>query len=98
MVHVIIVGGEVIGQPACGGLDGVVAEVWEGGEICCWGEAGGKGGHHGHVCEIEATGSAGGEGVVIHGEVAIAVCVGPGGGDVGRVEDIGVDEVKLVAC
>jgi len=98
MVHVIIIGREVIGQPARGGLDGVVAKIGERGEVCWGWETGGKGGHHRHGCKIKAAGSACGEGVVIHREVAIAVCVGPGGGDMGRVEDIGVDEVKLDVC
>jgi hypothetical protein len=33
--------------------------------------------------------------VVGDGEVAVGVCVGAGGGDVGGVEDVGVYELEL---
>lgn len=73
----------------------MVAEVWEGRKVCWWWEARREGGHHGHGCEVEATWSAGSERVVVHGEVSVAVCIGPRGGDMRGVEDVSVDEVEL---
>lgn len=92
MVHVFDGEGPGAGGPVAGGLDGVVTEG-EGREARLGGEAEeGEGGHGG---EVEAAWGAGRAVVVVGREVAVAVGVGAGGGDVGGVEHVGVDEVEL---
>lgn len=52
--------------------------------------------HVRHILDIESARSASCNAVIVCGEVAIAVGVGSGGGNMGRVKNVGIDEHKLV--
>lgn len=58
-------------------------------------EAGIEAVHHRVVLETKAAGSAGGDVVIIHWEVAVAIGIGAGWSYMGRVKDVGIDEDEL---
>lgn len=52
--------------------------------------------HGCHISQVEAARSSCGSGIT-HWEMAVAVRVATGRGNVGRVEDVGIDEIDLKA-
>lgn len=82
--------------PSGRGLYGVITESSrKGWEIRRRGEAGWESSQHRHICEVETARGASSDVVVIHGKVPVAVCVGAGWCNMGRVEHIGIDKVEL---
>ena len=90
-MHVIPVGGHRIGCPAVRNLDSVVTEVWERREATGRGKVLWESIHNRHISKIEAARCTGCSIVIVQREVSIAIGIGTGGRNVGRVENVSID-------
>ena len=73
----------------------MVSELRENGESGLIREAGIEAIHHWVVLETETARGAGGDVMIVHWKMAVAVRVGAGWSDMGRIEDVCIDEGKL---